>query len=355
LAQALLPNIACRHCTKGNKLEATEHGMTEARLTPIIGAILRIAAALALAPVWGAAFAQAQYPLRPVQIVVPFVAGGNTDLITRIIADGLSLALKQPFTVVTKPGAAANIGAAYVASSEPDGYTLLMGPPGPLAINQYLYASLAFDPDKSFSPVVLVARFPNVLVVPPSLGVRSIRELIDRAGANPGRLDYASSGVGSSGHLSSVLFMAMARIDINHVPYKGTGEFLRDVIAGRIAMTIDNLGPILPFIENKQLLPLGVSTRDPVALLPGIPPIAEAVPGYEASSWNALMAPAGTREDIVARLNAATNRVLAKPDIADKLRAFGSEPAGGSVAELAQFLADERVRWKRAVDIVQGK
>jgi tripartite-type tricarboxylate transporter receptor subunit TctC len=315
--------------------------------------IVAIAAclALALAP----AHAEGDYPTHSVQIIVPFVPGGNTDLITRIIADQLALALKQPFTVVTKPGAAANIGAAYVAASQPDGYTLLMGPPGPLAINQYLYASLPFDPEKSFAPVVLVARFPNVLVVPPSLGVKSIRELIDKARANPGRLDYASSGAGSSGHLSSVLFAAMTRIDINHVPYKGTGEFLRDVIAGRIAMTIDNLGPILPFIENGQLIALGVSTREPVSLLPGIRPIADVVPGYEASSWNAIMAPAGTRNDIIARLNAETNRILTRPEVRDRLRAFGSEPAGGTADELARFLAAERVRWKRAVEISRGK
>jgi tripartite-type tricarboxylate transporter receptor subunit TctC len=310
-----------------------------------------LASALALAP----AHAEGDYPTHSVQIIVPFVPGGNTDLITRIIAAQLALALKQPFTVVTKPGAAANIGAAYVAASQPDGYTLLMGPPGPLAINQYLYASLPFDPEKSFAPVVLVARFPNVLVVPPSLGVKSIRDLIDKARANPGRLDYASSGAGSSGHLSSVLFAAMTRIDINHVPYKGTGEFLRDVIAGRIAMTIDNLGPILPFIENGQLIALGVSTREPVSLLPGIRPIADVVPGYEASSWNAIMAPAGTRNDIIARLNAETNRILTRPEVRDRLRAFGSEPAGGTADELARFLAAERVRWKRAVEISRGK
>jgi tripartite-type tricarboxylate transporter receptor subunit TctC len=312
-------------------------------------------AGVAAGPAATPARAATEYPIRPVQIVVPFVPGGNTDLITRVIADQLALAFKQPFTVVAKPGAAANIGAAYVAASEPDGYTLLMGPPGPLAINQYLYASLAFDPEKSFAPVVLVARFPNVLVVPPSLGVRSIQELIDKARANPGRLDYASAGVGSSGQLSTVLFMAMTRIDINHVPYKGTGETLRDVIAGRIAMTIDNLGPILPFIASRQLLALGVTTREPVSLLPGIRPITDVVPGYEASSWNAIMAPAGTPRDIIARLNAETNRILANPDVGDKLRAFGSEPAGGSVEELGRFLVDERARWKRAVDITQGK
>jgi tripartite-type tricarboxylate transporter receptor subunit TctC len=329
--------------------------MARAMFRTAIDAWLGVVLALALMPAPSPARAETEYPVRPVQIVVPFVAGGNTDLITRIIADQLALALKQPFTVVTKPGAAANIGAAFVAASEPDGYTLLMGPPGPLAINRYLYPSLAFDPEKSFAPVVLVARFPNVLVVPPSLGVRSTQELIDRARANPGRLDYASSGVGASGQLSTVLFMAMARIEINHVPYKGTGEFLRDVVAGRIAMTIDNLGPILPFIESRQLIPLGVTTRAPVPLLPGIPPIADVVPGYEASSWNAIMAPAGTPPQIIARLNAETNRILAKPDIVEKLRAFGSEPGGGSIAELAQFLGEERVRWKRAVEISQGK
>jgi tripartite-type tricarboxylate transporter receptor subunit TctC len=318
-------------------------------------AIFRMAALLACFAASTLARAETEYPVRPVQIIVPFVPGGNTDLITRVIADQLTLALKQSFTVVTKPGAAANIGAAYVAASEPDGYTLLMGPPGPLAINQYLYASLAFDPQRSFTPVVLVARFPNVLVVPPSLGVRSVQELIDKARANPGGLDYASAGVGSSGQLSTVLFTAMAKIDINHVPYKGTGESLRDVIAGRIAMTIDNLGPILPFIESKQLLALGVTARQPVSLLPGIPPIADVVPGYEASSWNAIVAPAGTPREIVERLNVETNRILAKPDTAEKLRAFGSEPVGGTVAELAGFLVEERVRWKRAVEISQGK
>jgi len=338
-----------------------EYGMTKVGPTAVTGTMLRTSALLAclagaaFTPALSPARAQAQYPARPVQIVVPFVPGGNTDLITRIIADQLALALKQPFTVVTKPGAAANIGAAYVAASEPDGYTLLMGPPGPLAINQYLYAALAFDPEKSFAPVVLVARFPNVLVVPPSLGVKSVRELIDKARANPGRLDYASAGVGSSGQLSTVLFMAMAKIDINHVPYKGTGETLRDVIAGRVAMTIDNLGPILPFIENGQLLALGVTTREPVSLLPGVAPIADVVPGYEASSWNAIMAPAGTPNEIIARLNAESNRILAKPEVGEKLRAFGSEPVGGSVAELARFLVEERARWKRAVDITHGK
>jgi tripartite-type tricarboxylate transporter receptor subunit TctC len=313
------------------------------------------AAFAALLCLAGAAAAESGYPAKPVQIVVPFVAGGNTDLITRVLGDRLAPALGQPVTIVTKPGAGANIGAAFVAASDPDGYTLLITPPGPLAINEYLYPSLAFDPVKSFVPIVLVASFPNVLVVPPSLGVTSIRGLIDKARAQPGGLDYASGGVGSSGQLSSVLFLAMAKLDINHVPYKGTGQSLQDVIAGRIALTIDNLGPILPFIQSGQLIALGVTTRRPVSLLPGVPPIGDVVPGYEASSWNAIMAPAGTPPAVIEKLNTEINRVLENPDVREKLRSFGSEPVGGSAQELAAFIAEERVRWKRAVEFSRSK
>jgi tripartite-type tricarboxylate transporter receptor subunit TctC len=303
-----------------------------------------------------AASAETEYPTRPVQIVVPFVAGGNTDLITRIIADQLAAALHQPFTVVSKPGAGANIGAAYVAASDPDGYTLLMGPPGPLTVNQFLYPGiLTFDPEKSFAPVAQIARIPNVLVVPASSGVRSLRGLIDKARANPGKLDYASAGIGSSGQLSAVLFMALAKIDMNHVPYKGTGQSVQDLLAGRVDMTIDNLGPLLPFIQSGQLIALGVADKDPVSLLPGVAPIGETVPGFETYSWNVLMAPAGTPRDIIVRLNAEANRSLRKPEVAEKLRSFGSEPATGSPEDLANFLVEERVRWQRAVDISQGK
>jgi tripartite-type tricarboxylate transporter receptor subunit TctC len=303
----------------------------------------------------GTAAAENTYPTHPIQVVVPFVAGGNTDLIMRVLADEMAAAMGQPVTVITKPGAGANIGAAFVAASEPDGYTLLITPPAPLAINEYLYPSLAFDPVKSFTPVVLVASFPNVLVVPPSLGVKSVRELIEKARAHPGALDYASGGTGSSGQLSSALFLAMAKIKVNHIPYKGTGQSLQDVIAGRIAMTVDNLGPILPFIQSGQFVPLGVTTARPVSLLPGVPAIGDTVPGYALSSWNAIMAPAGTPREVVTRLNTEINRILAKPHVQERLRSFGTEPAGGSVEELAAFIAEERVRWKQAVEASRGQ
>lgn len=295
--------------------------------------------------------AQDKYPSHPAQIVVPFPPGGNTDILTRVMADQYSTALKQPFTVVNKPGAGANIGAAFVANSDPDGYTLLMAPPGTHAINAYLYANLPFDMEKSFAPITLVARFPNVLVVHPSLGVKSIEELIAKAKANPGKIDFATSGIGSTSHLSVSLFMAMAGIEMNHIPYKGTSQSLQDLITGRVSLTIDNLGPILPHIQSGALLALGVSTAMPVSILPGVPPIGTVVKGYEASSWNALSAPAKTPSDIVGKLSTEANAILRKPEVIERFRAIGSEPVGGTPEDVEKFFAEERVRWKRAVDV----
>jgi tripartite-type tricarboxylate transporter receptor subunit TctC len=296
------------------------------------------------------AIAQGQYPDRPVQIVVPFPPGGNTDILTRVLADQFTTELKAPFTVVNKPGAGANIGAAFVANSDPDGTTLLMAPPATHAVNAYLYKSLPFDTEKSFAPITMVASFPNVMVVHPSLGVHTIQELIDKAKAAPGKIDFASSGVGSTSHLCMSLFMAMAGIEMNHIPYKGTSQSLQDVITGRVPVMIDNLAPILPHIQSGALIAIGVSTAKPVALLPGVPPIGTVVTGYEASSWNALSAPAKTPREIVARLSTAANDILKKPEVIEKFRAVGSEPVGGTPEEVEKFFAEERVRWKRAVD-----
>jgi tripartite-type tricarboxylate transporter receptor subunit TctC len=301
---------------------------------------------LALTP----AVAQTDYPTRPVQIVVPFVAGGNTDILSRIMADQLRAAFKQSFTVVNRPGAGANIGAAAVAGSDPDGYTILVAPPGPHVLNQFIYRTLPFDPETAFTPITMLASYPNVLVVHPSMEVKSIQELIDKAKANPGKIDYASAGVGATSHLSASLFAAMAGIEINHVPYKGTAQSIQDLIAGRVGMTIDNLGPILPFIKSGQVIALGVSTKTPVSLLPGIPPIATVLKDYEASSWNAMTVRSSTPRPIVDRLSAEANRILRNPEIVEKFRSIGSEPVGGTPEDVERFFAQERVRWKRAVE-----
>jgi tripartite-type tricarboxylate transporter receptor subunit TctC len=295
--------------------------------------------------------AEPNYPTRAVQMIVPFPPGGNTDLLTRIMADQYSTAFKQPFTVVSRPGAGANIGAAALVSAEADGYTLLMAPPGPHVINQYLYKTLPFDPERSFAPITVVARFPNVLVVHESLGVKSIEELIAKAKASPGKIDYATSGVGSTSHLSISLFLALADIRMNHIPYKGTSQSLQDLITGRVSLTIDNLGPILPFIRSGQLIPLGVSTAAPVSLLPGIRPIGTVAKGYEASSWNALSARAGTPREVIDKLSVEANVILRKPEVIDRIRSFGSEPVGGTPEDTVKFFNEDRVRWKRAVEV----
>jgi tripartite-type tricarboxylate transporter receptor subunit TctC len=289
------------------------------------------------------------FPNHPIEIVVPFPPGGNTDLLARLLADGLQNSLRQPVAVINRPGAGTNIGAESVANSKPDGYTMLISAPASFVVNQFLYPSLAYDPDKSFSPVSLVAQFPNVLVVHPSVGVYSIQELIKQAKENPSKISFASAGIGTSSHLAGMLFAEMAGIDVLHVPYKGTSQSLQDLVAGRVAYTIDNLGPILPFIQSRQLIALGVSTTEPVSLLPGVPPIASVLPGYSLSSWNVLAVPAGTPKDVVDKLSAASNEVLHRPGVIAKARSFGSEVVGGTPDSVAAFLKEERGRWEAAV------
>jgi tripartite-type tricarboxylate transporter receptor subunit TctC len=289
------------------------------------------------------------YPKQPIQIVVPFPPGGNTDLIARILAEHLQARLGEPVTITNRPGAGTNIGAAFVASSHPDGYTLLIGAPSSYVLNQFLYRTMSFNQDTAFAPVSLVARFPNVLVADPALGARSIQDLIAKAKTRPGRLNFASSGVGSTSHMAGTLFNEMAGIDVIHVPYKGTSQSLPDLVGGRVAFMIDNLGPIFPFIQSGEVVALGVSTREPVGILPGVPPIASVLPGYELSSWNVLAAPAGTPQEIVDLLSRECAGILQMPEVIEKMRAFGSEPVGGTPAEVVAFLNTERVRWEGAV------
>ena len=192
-----------------------------------------------------------------------------------------------------------------------------------------------------------------MLVVHPSLRVKTIEELIAKAKAEPGKIDFATSGVGSTSHLCISLFMAMAGIEMNHIPYKGTSQSLQDVITGRVSLMIDNLAPILPHIQSGALLAIGVSTAESVALLPGVPPIGTVVKGYQASSWNALSVPAKTPHDIVMKLSTEANAILRKPDVIAKFRSVGSEPVGGRPEEVEKFFAEERVRWKQAVDVAK--
>ena len=226
--------------------------------------------------------AQADWPSKPVRIVVPFAPGGTTDLTARIVAEQLSQSFKQTFVVENKAGAGGNLGAAEVAKAAPDGYTFLMGTPGTQAINQFLYPKMPYDTAKDLVPVSFVVRVPNVLMVNPQLPAKDIKELIALLKAQPGKLSYGTPGNGSTGHLSTELFKTQAGVFVTHIPYRGSGPMLQDLMAGQVQMSIDNLPSALPLIQAGKMIALGVTSEQPVATLPGVPPIASVLPGYVA-------------------------------------------------------------------------
>ena len=317
-------------------------------LRPLAAAALWAAATLALAQ-------GADYPTKPVRYIVPFAPGGTTDILARIMAEQFGQAFKQPFLVENRAGAGGNLGAAEVARAAPDGYTILMGTPGTQAINQFLYSKMPYNTEKDFAPVVFVASVPNVLIVHPSLGVKSLKQLIERARAKPGSINYASPGPGTTGHLSTELLKSMTKIDLVHVPYKGSGPALQDLLAGQVQMTIDNLPSAMAHIKSGKLLALGVTTAKPVPALPDVPTIASVAPGYEASSWFVTMAPAATPTTIIAKLNAEANRILAKPEVRERFTQLGAVPVGGTPQDLAKFIAAETIKWKEVVRISGAK
>lgn len=306
-----------------------------------------VAAAFAVAPF--AAWAQADWPARPVRIVVPFAVGGTTDITARIVAEQLTKSWGPAFVVDNKPGAGGNVGAGEVARSAPDGYTLLMGTPGTQAINQFLYAKMPYDTQKDFVPVSLVVRVPNVLVVNPGLGVKSVQELIDRAKAKPGSINYGSPGNGTTGHLSSELLKTLTSADFTHIPYKGSGPMLQDLVGGQIQMAIDNLPSSMPLIKSGKLVALAVTSATPSAELPGVPALASVVPGYVAESWFVLMAPAGTPEAIVNKLSVEVDRIVHRPEVVARFKELGADAVGGTPKSLGEFIARETTKWRDVV------
>jgi tripartite-type tricarboxylate transporter receptor subunit TctC len=295
--------------------------------------------------------AQAQpFPSKPLRIVVPFPAGGTTDVLARAVAQKLTETLGQPVVVDNRPGAGGNIGAELVAKSPPDGYTLLMGTVGTHAINPGLYPKMPYDHVRDFAPVILVAGVPNVLVVNPSLPVNSVQELIAYAKANPGKLNFASSGNGTSIHLSGELFKTMAGVQIMHVPYKGSAPALQDMVGGQVQLMFDNLPSSLALIKGGKLKALAVTSSARAAALPDVPTMAESgLPGFEASSWFGLLAPAGTPQPAIAKLNAEVARWLASPEAKEKLLAQGAIAAGGTPEDFARHIAAETAKWQKVV------
>jgi tripartite-type tricarboxylate transporter receptor subunit TctC len=316
-----------------------------------------LAAAALLAVLPAITHAQAAWPSKPVRIVVPFAAGGTTDILARALAPELQRVFGQPFVVDNKAGAGGNVGAAEVAKAAPDGHTLLMGTVGTHAINVSLYPKLPFDPVKDFVPVSLVAGVPNVLVMNPAnaqrYGIETVADLARVAKANPGKLNMASSGNGTSIHLAGELFKAMTGTYMVHFPYRGSGPALLDLIGGNMDLMFDNLPSAMPQIKAGKLKALAVTSGTRSAALPDLPTVAEAggaaLKGYEASSWFGLLAPAGTPPDVVARLQQETAKALAAPALKERLLSQGAIPSGITSAEFARYIDAETRKWAGVV------
>ncbi|MGE5094943.1 MAG: tripartite tricarboxylate transporter substrate binding protein [Betaproteobacteria bacterium] len=308
------------------------------------------AATAALFAVTAALAADDAWPSRPVKIVVPFAPGGSTDVVARILADKLQGELRQPFIVENRPGAGGNIGADLVAKAAPDGYTLLMGTTGVLAINSYLYKEMPFDPQRDFAPVSYTSLITNILVVNPGVPARTVPELIALAKAKPGELTFASSGAGSSTHLSAELFKSMAGVDIVHVPYKGSSQALTDLMSGQVTMLFDNAPSSMPFVQQGKLRAVAVTSTKRMPTLPDVPTIDESgVKGYESLSWSGIVAPAATPKPVIAKLNAAIDRVLAMPDVKKRFADLGVDPVGGPPENFARHIRAESEKWGRVV------
>jgi tripartite-type tricarboxylate transporter receptor subunit TctC len=305
---------------------------------------------LAFAALAFAAAAQAQpYPNRPIKIIVPFGPGGFTDVAARILQKELAPAIGQPIVIENRPGAGSTIGTDAVAKAQPDGYTLVMISTAHV-ISPHLYKQMPYDPIRDFTPVMKLAEGPYVLVVHPSLPAKSVAELVALAKAQPGTIDYASSGNGSAQHLVGALFTTMAGVNLNHVPYKGSNQAMNDVLGGQVKVSFVGVPNALPKLHSGKLKALGVSTGKRYAELPDVPTIAEAgVPGYDATIWLGLLAPPGTPREIVQKVNAEITRVLSQPEAKKLMASAGVDVATSTPEEFGKLMQSELDRWGKVV------
>ena len=294
--------------------------------------------------------AHAQYPTKPIKIVVPFPAGGTTDILARAVAADLQKAFGQAVVVENKAGAGGNIGSDSVAKSSPDGYTLLMGTVGTHAINVSLYPKMPYDAVKDFAPVSLVAGVPNVLVASPSFPVNSVKDLVDAAKKAPDKITFASSGSGTSIHLSGELFKQLAGVQMTHVPYKGSSAALPDVISGQVNVMFDNAPSVIQHIRGGKLKAVAVTSDKRSPALPGVPTIAESgLPGFEASSWFGVLAPAATPKDIVDKLSGAIAKSLQTPEMKERLAGQGAVAVGNTPEQFSAHIKSEIDKWSKVV------
>jgi len=313
--------------------------------------LARIASSIVLALVAAGAAAQGSYPNRPITVVVGFTAGGSTDIVTRLVAEEMRKTWGQPVVVDNRPGAGGNIGAAIVAKAKPDGYTLLVGSVGPLAINASLYSTMPYDNLKDFTPVTLIVHVPNMLVVnPAAMPVNSFAEFIALVKANPGKYFFSSTGTGTSSHLSGELLKTMAGLDATHVPYKGAVA-LNDLLSGeQVHFMFATIPSVIELVRAGRLRALAVTSKTRSAAVPDIPTIAElGYPDFEASSWFGLLGPAGLPRDIVMALQAEVVRALKVPELRSKLVQQGADPVGSTPEEFAAYMGTETAKWAKVV------
>ena len=311
------------------------------RIARLLGVVALVLSTAGLAQTW---------PAKPIKWVVPFAPGGTTDILARTIGEKLTTALGQPVIVENRPGAGGALGAEFTAKAPPDGYTIMGGTISTHAINASLYKNLPYDPVKDFAPITLIVRVPNMLVVNPDISAKNVGELIALMKANPGKYSFASSGNGTSQHLSGELFKSMAGVDMQHIPYKGSPPALQDVVGGQVSMTFDNITTAWPLAKGGKLRALAVTTAKRSAIAPEVPTLAESgLAGYEVGSWQGVFAPAGTPPAIVQRLNAEIVKIINMPDVKEKLVGLGAEPVGNTPEEFGALVKSEVAKWADVV------
>ena len=290
------------------------------------------------------------WPARPIRLIVPFAIGGGGDVVGRIIGQRMSEQLGRPLVIDNRSGAGGTLGVDLAAKAAPDGYTLLLGNVGPVAVGPALYPKLPYDPVRDFAPVTMIASFPNLLVANPALPFKSVPELVAYAKSRPGQLNFASAGTGTSTHLAAELFKSVAGIDVVHVPYKGGAAAMTDIIAGQVAYYFGTMPSSLPLARAGKLRALAVTSLQRSTAAPDVPTIAESgYPNFETAAWYGFMFPAGTPREIIAKTNAATLVVLALPDIRERLVHEGSEPMGNTPAQFGAYIKSEIVKWGAVV------
>ncbi len=293
--------------------------------------------------------AQATYPSKPLRLIVPFPAGGATDLFARTLSQKLGEKLGQSLVVENRPGAGGTLGSDLAAKASSDGYTLLLATSSTHSIGPNLNPRMPYDAVKDFTPISQVGNAPSIMLVPNSSPAKTVKEWIDYAKKNPGRLNYASSGNGTIVQLTAELFKAQADLFVVHIPYKGTALAIPDLVSGKVDVLFDSLPTGLPHVRDGRLRALGVTTLKATPLAPGVPPIADVLPGYESNTWFGLFGPKGLPADVVSRVNTAANQVLQDPEVIDKLQRLGIESVGGTPAQFTAMLARESAKWKKII------